>query len=102
MIVEFVDTVDVLLHALAAWILAGAAAATACLFALIVVVRMVWRLVVRATVGAWRALGGRPGGVQALDASAEVGAAPEGVSAHVAVPAPSWARTDHHREDQAA
>lgn len=101
MIFEAVDTAITLLDALAVWILVGAALATVVLFTLLAALWCVRRAVVRAAVGAWRALGGRRRGVHGLDDPTEPEPGTEPADGRVAAPRPTWARTDH-REDQAA
>lgn len=90
MIFDAVDTAILLLNALAVWILIAAALSTAVLYALLAAL---W-CAARAVVVAWRALVGRPEGVRAVDGATEAGAALKAADARVAVPAPTWARTD--------
>ncbi|MFM9635920.1 hypothetical protein [Streptomyces turgidiscabies] len=98
LIFEAVDTAITLLNALALWILAAAALATAVLFTLIAALWCVGRAAVRAAAGAWRALAGRPGDVHGPDVPTEAEPATEPATepadGRVAVPAPTWARTD--------
>ena len=77
---DAIDTVGALADAILAWIVALALAATASLYAVVLVAAWVWRAIRRAVTGAWRAEQPAP--------------APESIPTPQRRTGPSWALDD--------